>query len=96
MLHARTVMDLVHDIASSHDYDTVVASDYILQIQVSECRSNATWLIPLTHSLLTHSLTHSLTHLFAHSLAGSFPRSHRALPLAEEGHEIFVIVNVSV
>ncbi|KAG0713104.1 Guanine nucleotide exchange factor DBS [Chionoecetes opilio] len=33
VLHARTVMDLVHDIASSHDYETVVASDYILQIQ---------------------------------------------------------------
>ncbi|XP_050688468.1 guanine nucleotide exchange factor DBS-like isoform X2 [Eriocheir sinensis] len=34
VLHARTVMDLVRDIASSHDYETVVASDYILQIQI--------------------------------------------------------------
>ena len=37
-------MDLVHDIASSHNYEAVVASDYILQIQVSGCRSNTMWL----------------------------------------------------
>ncbi|KAK4316258.1 hypothetical protein Pmani_012566 [Petrolisthes manimaculis] len=34
VIHAKTVMDLIDDIASSHDSDAVIAADYILQIQV--------------------------------------------------------------
>lgn len=38
--HARTVMELVEDIASTHASDAIIEGDYILQIQVCVCRSN--------------------------------------------------------
>ena len=39
LAHARTVMELIDDIASSYS-DDFVTGDYILQIQVCVCRSN--------------------------------------------------------